>query len=248
VPVTESPARVPGWTLIRGLQKGVRYRAPDGTEVGAWAYNTAKKQYDKTGMPPQSPIGTGWQRFQKTGSVSSHKSPVYEELVASIPIGDDDEISLALPEVKPTANSRTKSGLFNAKELSTGLNAVLVIATSLIAVALSLPEAQMTETEVRAISIPLANIIERSKYNKTIGALIVDKSDYLTIGYTLYIYIDRVANAAKEKRLGQSAGNISQATQPAGGGVGLNGNGGGSAVGVPLRPTPQGLRGITGNL
>jgi len=246
VPVTESPARLPGWTLIRGLQKGVRYRAPDGTEVGAWAYKTSLKQYEKTGVAPHSPAGTGWQRFQKERASSSRQSPVYEDLVAEIPVAGDESVLIELPETKPTSTGRTKAGLFNAKELSTGLQTVLILVTTLLAVALSLPEAQMTETEVKALSIPLGNIIERSKYNKTIGALIVDKSDYLTIGYVLYIYFDRVTTAAKEKKLGKPTGATpAPQQQPTPAGVGLNGA---TAPGVSLRVSPTGLRGITGNL
>ena len=248
MPVLESPARLPGWTLLRYPdRKGVRYRAPDGNEVGAWAYNTALSSYRKTGDPPQSPVGTSWKKFQNNAGVSSRKSPVNDEMTSFIDVpGTDEAISLDLPQTRPTPASRTKTGLFTAKEMSEGIQTLLVILTSLMAVATSIPEAQMTETEVKAISIPLANILERSKYNKVIGNMIVGKSDYLTLGYALYVYASRVAGAARERRdANQSIGPLGKVeTAPVPGtAAGLNGNG----AGVPLRSAPTGLRGYTGN-
>lgn len=246
MPVMESPARLPGWTLLRYPdRKGVRYRAPDGNEVGAWAYNTALSSYKKTGDPPQSPVGTSWKRFQNDAGVSSRKSSVNDEMMSFIDVpGTDESISLDLPKVSTTPASRTKSGLFTAKEMSEGIQTLLVILTSLMAVATSLPEAQMTENEVRAISIPLANIFERSKYNKVIGNMIVGKSDYLTLGYALYVYANRVAVAARERRdANQPIGPIGKVETAPVPGTGLNGNG----TGVPLRSAPSGLRGYTGN-
>lgn len=246
MPITESAARLPGWTLIRGAQKGNRYRAPDGTEVGQWAYATALKQYQKTGLAPQSPVGENWKRFQKGAGSSTRNSPVYEELVTEIPIGDDGSISLELPDIKSTPSRRTKSGLFSARELSQGASTILVIVTSLLAVASKMPEAQMTEQEVRAICIPLGNIIERSRFNKVVGAAIVDKSDYLTMGYALYVYIERVSTTSKERRLNTNAQSTGYAQQPQPS-SGLNGYSGASS-GIQLPVTPAGIRHFTGGL
>lgn len=240
--MVESAARLPGWTLLKNpVTKSVRYVAPDGSNIGAYGYKTAFKYYEKTGVVPQSPLGTR-HLFSKDKSNESR-------LQVEVPVSNsDDTLVLELPETKPTSSSRTKSGLFNAREISDGLATILVIVTSMIAVSTSLPEAQMTEQEVKAISIPLANIIERSKMNKTIGSLVVDKSDFLTLGYALFVYVDRVTSAAKEKRYAnnQPFRNTQQAeaARPTAGVAGLNGHG---PVPVPLRPTPTGLRGYTGN-
>lgn len=239
--VSESPARIPGWTRLKQDTGSSFYRAPDGSTVGQWVYAKAFDSYRKTGVAPQTPPGEKWRQMRRPSSrPSPKKEEQFEELVTTIPVGDDGEtIALEMPEVKQSAH-KTKSGLFSAKDISQGLSVVLVIVTALIAIATQLPDAQMTEAEVRAVSIPLGNIIERSRYNRTIGAMIVDKSDYLTLGYALYVYIDRVASAARERR----ANGPSQYTGPATGNAG-SGNGA-IPAGVPLRPAPQGLRNVTG--
>lgn len=248
--VQESEARLPGWTLLRTIEGGKvksnRYRAPSGDEVGQWAYASALKHYQKTGVIPQSPLGNNWKKYART---SSSKSPVnnaqYEDLTIEIPIDDNESIVVDLPESKPTPAKNTKSGLFNAKQLSEGLATILVIATAILAVITKLPEAQMTESEVRGLSIPLANIIERSRYNKIIGAAIVDKSDYMTLGYVLYTYIDRVGSAARmRKSHGEPTGYPGPTQVPAGGGIGTNG----STEGLSYKTAPSGLRNITGGL
>ena len=247
----ESDARVPGWTLLKAPGKGVRYRAPDGSEVGYYAYKSALTHYEKTGVAPQSPLGTRWMQYQKEGasifSTDSHdKSSMRKEF--TLP-NTDETLVLDMPDPKPTPSSKTKSGLFNSKELSDGIITLLVILTSVLAVATQLPEAQMSEVELKAIAVPLGNIIERSKYNKAVGSLIVGKSDYLTLGYALYIYVDRVSSAArvrKQNAVNQPVGNASQAQ-----GYGAyNGAGGnlGPLNGVSLRTSPSGLRGYTPNV
>lgn len=246
----ESDARVPGWTLLKAPGKGVRYRAPDGSEVGYYAYKSALTHYEKTGVAPQSPLGTRWMQYQKEGaSIFSTDSHDKSSMRKEIPIpNSDDTLVLDLPDPKPTPSSRTKSGLFTAKELGDGSMTLLIILTSIIAMATQLPEAQMTEVELKAIAIPLGNIMERSKYNKEIGAIIVGKNDYLTLGYSLYVYIDRVGTAARVRKSNatyQPAGNAGQ-NQGYAGVTGGNGNFG-VASGVPLRVTPSGLRGYTPN-
>lgn len=241
----ESDARLPGWTLLKNPEtKSIRYRSPSGHNVGAWAYRSAQTHYEKTGIVPQEPLGTKWKSYQKDGAnvYSSYKSADSEPSI-EIPIsGTDEVISLDLPEPKNTTASHRKSGLFTSKELSVGFQSILVIATSILAMALQLPDAQMTDVEVRAIAIPLGNITERSKYNKVVGQMIVDKSDYLQLGYALYMYTDRVATAAREKRSHEKpTGNATKHQQTAG----VNGRAGSSeSSGVGLKPAPAGLRSV----
>lgn len=248
MPLMESAARLPGWTLIRNPDtKSVRYRTPKGIEVGQWAYKSAFKHYQKTGIAPDEPLGERWKKYQKNdGPYSSNKSGS-SILSAELPVADSDEtLTIELPEPKPAPASRTKSGLFTSRELSDGFATILVILTSMIAMSLTLPAAQMTDAEVKAIAIPLANIVERSKYNKTIGTMVVGKSDYLTLGYALFTYINRVTDAAREMRDAKRSGNAQQAQgySPAG----TNGHGTGAAgPTVALRTAPSGLRGFTGN-
>lgn len=240
MPVSETAARIPGWTLIREEGKGNLYRAPDGNVVGAWVYTKAFDYYRKTGVALQTPPGNKWKKTQR---ISSRKSPEneeqFEELVTEIPVGNDgDSISLELPETKPSTH-KPRAGLFSAKELSQGMAILLAIVTTTIAVVTRLPEAQMTEAEIRAVSIPMANIIERSRYNRVIGNIIVDKSDYVALGYALYVYINRVASSARDRR--ENAGPTqTTGTAPVAANNGFNGAG----IGVPLRPTPSGLRNV----
>lgn len=253
MPVTESPARIPGWTLMRNPDtKSVRYRAPDGSEVGAWAYNTTYKHYQKTGEALHSPLGTRWQHYSNSGGFSSRNQPNKDESPSKIhvPVTEDDELVLELPEPKLTPASKSRSGLFTARELSDGFSAVFVILTSIMAMALALPEAQMTPTELKAISIPLGNIIERSKYNKSIGSVIVGKTDWFTLGYALFMYTERVSTSARERKAqknAQPAGLTQQNAQPGPAAGGSNGSYNGYA-GVPLHPSPAGLRGFTPNV
>lgn len=252
----ESDARVPGWTLLKAPGKGVRYRAPDGSEVGYYAYKSALTHYEKTGVAPQSPLGTRWMQYQKDGaSIFSQGSHERTSMRKEINIPDTDEtLVLDLPEPKSTPSSRTKSGLFSAKELSDGAITLLVILTSLIAVSTQLPEAQMSEIELKAIAVPLGNIVERSKYNRAVGSLIVGKSDYLTLGYALYVYIDRVSSAARERKqhathqpignAGQAQGNYGAYTGTA---AGVSNGNIGPLNGIALRAAPSGLRGYTPN-
>lgn len=248
MPYTESPARLPGWTLLRNPDtKSVRYRSPTGVEVGQWAYKSAFKHYEKTGQVPNEPLGERWKKYQKDGGSSYQDKPASNILSSEFAVPNTDEtVVLELPDPRPTPNSRSKAGLFTAREFADAFSTLFVILTSLIAVASQLPEAQMTDMEVKAISIPLANIIERSKYNKMVGSLVVGKSDWMTLGYALYIYFDRVSNSAKERRnaVRQSVG--TSGTSPGYGPVGHTGSGNGTIpAGVALRTTPTGLRGIT---
>lgn len=247
MPFQESPAKMPGWTLLRNPDtKSVKYRSPDGYEVGPWAYKTSVKQYERTGIVPTSPVGTRWQAYQKNGNVSSRDSSANSITDAHIDIPiDDDNIQLSIPvEPKNTPASR-KSGLFTSRELSDGFQTVFVIVTSMIAMASQVPEAQMNDMELKAISIPLGNIIERSKYNRTVGNMIVGKSDYLTLGYASFLYLHRTGEAIGERRKhGKSTSNTSQAAWQQGNNG--NGNSAGNGPVVPLRVAPSGLRGYTG--
>lgn len=250
--VQESEARLPGWTLLRTIEGGKvksnRYRAPSGDEVGQWSYASALKHYQKTGVIPQSPLGNNWKKYTRTSSAKSPASKdAYEDLTIEIPIDDNESIVMDLPESKPTPAKSTKSGLFNAKQLSEGLATILIIVTAMLAVMTKLPEVQMTEGEVRAVSVPLANIIERSRYNKVIGAAIVDKSDYMTLGYVLYTYIDRVGTAARIRRqhgANQPAGHTGPSQVPGGSETGNNG----ATGGLSYKTAPSGLRNITGGI
>jgi len=238
--VSESPARIPGWTRLKQDSGSSFYRAPDGSEVGQFVYKQAFEHYRKTGVSLQTPPGEKWRQMRRTSSGKTPaKQETFEDLVTNIPIGDEGEsIALEMPESKPSTH-KPRSGLFSAKDIGQGLSVVLVIITALLAIVTKLPEAQMTEGEVRAISIPLANIIERSRYNRTIGAMIVDKSDYLTLGYALYVYIDRVASAARERRANGPPQYASPTAGPTDGA-----SNGAIPSGLPLRTTPAGLRNV----
>lgn len=245
----EGSARVPGWTLLKAPGKGVRYRAPDGSEVGYYAYKSALTHYQKTGVAPQSPLGTRWMQYQKEGasifSGKNHDITAVPEMRKEIHLpGSDDTLVLDVPEPKLTSTSKSKSGLFSSRELSEGFQAILIIATSILAAVSQLPEAQMTDMELKAICVPLGNIIERSKFNKVVGNAVVGKNDYFTLGYALYVYVDRVSSASRERKYAnnQSFGNAGQ-TQGYGPVGGSNGNG--PVIGVPLRVTPSGLRNFT---
>jgi hypothetical protein len=241
----EKPARLQGWTRIIEPGKGSIYRAPDGSVVGQWVYAKAFDHYRHTGVVLQTPPGDKWRQVRRpSSSKSTEKQEHFEELVAEIPVGDDgDSIYLDLPEKEPSKKA-PRAGLFSAKEMTQGIGVLLTIATTLIAMATSLPEAQMTEQEVRAISIPLASIIERSKYNRVVGMFVVDKSDWMTLGYVLYLYIDRVATAARLRRESGTQQSVRPAAQaPAA--AGNNGAGTIIGTGLPLRPAQAGLRNIT---
>lgn len=237
----ETAARIPGWTLISEKGKGNLYRAPDGNVVGAWVYTKAFDHYRKTGVALQTPPGSKWRNTQRTSSrKSSDTVEQFEDMVTEIPVGDDGEsISLELPEPKQSAH-KPRAGLFSSKELQQGFAVVLVIATTLVAVVTRLPDAQMNEAEVRAISVPLSNIVERSKYNRVIGNIIVDKSDYVALGYALYVYVNRVAESSRLRRETNYAGPAQAPATNAANGYGA-GTGG---IGVPLRTTPAGLRNV----
>ena len=238
----EKPARLQGWTRIQEPGKGSIYRAPDGSVVGQWVYAKAFDHYRKTGVVLQTPPGDKWRQTRRTSShTAPEKQEHFEELVAEIPIGDDGEsIYLDVPEKEPSAK-KPRAGLFSAKEMTQGIAILLTMVTTILAMATTIPEAQMTEQEVRAISIPLASIIERSKYNRVIGMFVVDKSDWMTLGYVMYLYLNRVATAARERRtnaISQTTG-VAPATPVAGS------NGTTRGTGVPLRPASAGLRNIT---
>lgn len=244
----ESDARVPGWKIIRFPDRGtIRYRSPNGEEVGAWAYNSVLKHYQKTGVASPSPLGTRWKAFQKDGTVSPAISHDNSGSSISFDVPNTDEqISIDIPEASPRSTKR--SGLFSSRELSLGYSNVFIILTSIIAMALQLPEAQMNEVEIKAISIPLGNITERSKYNRTVGKMLVNNVDYMQLGYALYLYFDRVSKAMRERSANnRSIKDAGQTKQPISGQPGTNGHGTGSqSAGVFLRPTPTGHRGITG--
>lgn len=233
----QSDARVPGWKIVRSDGSStVRYLSPNGTEVGAWAYNTVYKHWQKTGTVPQDPIGDRYKFFQKR----TPSSPINNHTISGdIGVNDDPDtesvIPIPIPEPKNTSSTR-KSGLFSSRDLSSGFASLLVIMTAIVAQATQIPEAQMTEVEVKAISIPLGNIVERSKYNKTIGNVIVDKYDWVQLGYALYTYIDRVGTAYGEKARANKkpTGNTGGVTGP------QDNNSNGYNPGISLRPASKG--------
>lgn len=240
---TEAGAKVPGWTRLK-VGRASKYRAPDGQVVGSWAYSSVLKHWQRTGEALKSPL------TQKAGIQGSISTQNYQDnsddingLDFSSPQPPEPRI-VEIPEAKPTPASKTAKGLFTARQLSEGYATALILVTSIVAVALSLPEAQMRENEVKAISIPLANLTERSRYNRMVGSIIVEKSDYLVLGYALYQYVDRVTTALRERN--GNAGPVGNAPQAQGtgpnGATGVNGTGG-----VPLPYASKGLRGIVGN-
>lgn len=247
--VTENTI-LPGWETIQQKGKSTKYRAPDGNIVSYYGFRSAATHYKNTGIVPQSPLGTRWKSYQEQHNASFSGGKRDRSIIDADPHvsgeeGSDDAFVLDLPEPRPTPGKRTSSGLFTSRELSDGFATILIILTSLMAAASRVPEAQMTETEVKAISIPLANIVERSKYNKMIGMAVVGKSDYLTLGYALFTYINRVSDAQRERRNNAQPSGTSQ--QNTGNGNGAVGGFNAGNIGVPLRVAPSGLRGYTGN-
>lgn len=235
--------RLPGWVAVREPGSTTRkYMSPSGDIVGSWAFSSAKKHWERTGVVPQEPLGTSWKKHQKSNATSSStKHPNKDEEVFELPIpGTDEVIPIELPEPRNTTASHRRSGLFTSKELSTGFQSIFVIATSIVAMATSVPGAQMTDLEVKSVSIPLGNIVERSNYNKVIGQLVVDKSDWLQLGYALYMYTYRVSSEIREtKSVYQPTGNAQQNKQ-SDSAAGING----TRPSVFLRPTSEGIRNI----
>lgn len=233
--MSETDALVPGWTRFK-QGKTQKYRSPDGTVYGYWAYSKVYRHYRNTGETLDVPPGPRYGGQQRNTSSQPHS-----EDISWLDNEPETGFKIEMPEPKPTPSGKTAKGLFTAKQLSEGFGTGLIILTSIAAAATRVPEIQMRENEVKAISIPLGNITERSKYNATIGKLLVDNSDYAIMGYALYQYIDRVSTAINERK--QANGPIRNDSQVASGGQSgiSNGNGYGPA---PLPYSPKGLRGI----
>lgn len=240
--IVESPARVPGWTLIRS-GKSNKYRAPNGDIVGDYSYRRIYNEYKRTGVAPQSSGRNSSAPFSSHESSTNTISGTINEPPRLDVWQPDEPVRLDMPAPKPTPATKTAAGKYSAKDLSIGLQTALVIITSIVAVALQVPEAQMNEQEVKAIGIPLANIIEHSRYNQTVGRLVIGKSDYALLGYALYQYVDRVTIALREKKYGPQSkpAGANQPPQQPGAGNGATP----SAPGVPLHYAPTGLRGFT---
>lgn len=231
---TESPARVPGWVLIKDGTSN-HYRAPDGSIVGDYSYRKIYNEWKRTGVVPTSgKKNTG--NVILSNSLEDTSTPPLQNPVVDTPLVD-----IELPTPKSTPASKTPPGRYNAKELATGYATILVVVTSVLAVSKDIPEAQMTDIEIKSISIPLGNLTESSKYNKSVGNLIVGKTDWITLGYALYQYSDRVAKAVRRKNA-QPTG-ADRANQGTGDGQVNRANG---TFGAPLPYTPKGVRGFTG--
>lgn len=253
---TETDARVPGWKLVREPGRSHKYLSPDGQLIGDWAYRRVYQHYQRTGEASQSPIrATGRadrQPPKQTGTYVPYSHPEsipglildapqpQQQSRHEVPPQQFDNIEL--PEPKLTPSGRTAQNKFSAKEISLGVQTLFILVTSILAIASHISDVQMTELEVKAIAIPLANIIERSKFNQTIGTLVVGKSDYIMLGYALYSYMDRTTTALREKRHGfqEPAG-----TNTAFEGAAVRGNGYTGTPGAAIKYSPSGLRGIT---
>lgn len=241
--IVESPARVPGWTLIRS-GKSNKYRAPNGDLVGDYSYRRIYNEYKRTGVAPQSSGRNSSASFSPHESSTTDIKGTIDEAPRLDVWQPDEPVKLDMPTPKPTPATKTAAGKYSAKDLSVGLQTALVIVTSIVAVATQLPEAQMNEQEVKAIAIPLANILERSRYNQTVGRLVIGKSDYALLGYALYQYVDRVTVAAREKKYGPKS-QPPGANQPYPAAGSGNGAVPAQGAGVPLHYAPTGLRGFT---
>lgn len=238
--ITEGPAKVPGWYIIKEGQS-VKYKSPDGEIVGPVRYRRVYNHWKATGEIIGLPPSGNPKQQVSFSSFNSSKTqdyvPDYTSTTFQPQEAQPEEPSILsqieLPVASPTPARKTPSGNFAAKELSIGLQTVLVIGTSIIAMMTKLPEAQMQKNEVQAISVPAANLIERSKYNKVIGSMIVGQSDWLMLGYSTFAYVNRVGDAIREKRQHNELLKSTGHTQPITGSGTTAGNGHQANIGVP---------------
>lgn len=258
---TITDARIPGWKMVTYENKSRRYISPwDNLSVGDSTYRKFYKHYAESGiMPKKEELPATARVF---GSDDTEPKQAKENIPSSSYVPSTsgqpaiNDSSMAEPEEllpfdMPEAKSkpgRSSVKSANSKELSTALQFLMLISTSVIAMAVSIPDITVTETEAKAIAIPLANILEPTDFNKKFGRYIVGTNDYGLLGYALYAYLYRVSSAVREKR--NAVSRPGQATQPAtstgnssSGTVPTTGAGTNGAA--PLRFSSEGIRGFT---
>lgn len=235
---TESPARVPGWTLIR-TGRSNQYRSPNGKIVGDYTYRRVYKKWKSDGTVDQQFVDPAAQNVSAMHDSSTTGANTYNVEPPTLESWEPDEaVRVELPQARSMPSPRTGKD-YAAKDLASGVGTVLIIFTSIVATLTQIPEVQMRENEVKAISVPIGNIIARSRFNRIIGGIVSDNADWIMAGYAFYSYMDRVTSAINARRQANGpAGPNSQNTQ--------SGANGAAPIGVPLHYTPTGLRGIVG--
>jgi hypothetical protein len=257
---TITDARIPGWKMITYENKSRRYISPWDLSVGDSTYRKFYKRYVDSGiMPKREELPStarvfGSEDTEPKQAQENIPSFSYVSSTSGQPAIDNNSMAepeellpFDVPEAKPkTGRSTAKAA--NSKELSTALQFLILISTSVVAMAVSIPDITATETEAKAIAIPLANLLEPTDFNRKFGRYIVGTNDYGLLGYALYAYLYRVSSAIKEKRNavprpGQVAQpNSSTANSSSGKPISGAGISNGAA---PLKFSSDGIRGFT---
>jgi hypothetical protein len=189
----------PGWFRIKSDSGAIRFRSPGGVEISGRRYYELDSKFrgsiipESLILPPpkKPPI---FYPQASTGSRQQSNQTARNQFI-------ENEKPPELPEAKPRPSSgKVAPGKATAKELADSFITTLLIATSLVALATRFDDLAMTETEAKNISIPLANILERSDVNTRFGRLIASSGDYQLLGYGIYLYLDRVTKAVNQRR------------------------------------------------
>lgn len=113
---------------------------------------------------------------------------------------EDEPVTLNVPEPKlKSASGRPSGNSANTKELEAAFKVNMIIVTSIASLLTGIPEIEMTEAEAAGISIPAANLFEKTEFNKRFGRLIAGSGDYSLLGYAIYLYVHRVSIAINSR-------------------------------------------------
>ena len=139
-------------------------------------------------------------RIQKT--VEQDPTEVAADIQYSGNALEEDVVQWQSPAIEVKQKSLTKSSNEQAtpSELTLTASMLLLVVTSLIAFFLRIPEAEMAPSESAAIATPIGNIVSSSNLNKKYGKYLRDSSDYVALGYSLYVYTHRVAVQVRSRR------------------------------------------------
>jgi hypothetical protein len=128
-------------------------------------------------------------------------------------IPDEEPVFIA-PDPKLDTSKGRAGNKATPKELADGLYISLTIVTSIVALIVGAPEINMTDMEAKAIAIPAANLIARSKLNERFGRMIAESGDWQLLGYAIWMYFSRVTEVIRAKNAQRQPVNRQQYTPP----------------------------------